>query len=61
MIKAALKSQIISTANPMYLKKKKKNTTTKTVTFDIPYIFSHLFQQYGEVSSQRLLEEEEKN
>ena len=49
-VEAVFESQIIAAINPMYLKEL-KNNTRETVTFSITYIFTYLFQQYGEVSS----------
>ena len=55
-IKSILKSQITAALDPIYLKEL-RNTTTETITFTIPYIFTYLFQQYGQVSAQCLSKE----
>ena len=48
VIKSALKSQIIVTFDPIYLKEL-KNSTTETIKYTILQILTHLFQQYGQV------------
>ena len=42
-IESILKSQITTALDPVYLKER-RNTTTETITFTIPYIFTYLFQ-----------------
>ena len=50
-IESVLKSQITASIDSIYLKEL-KNTTTETIRYTIPYIFTYLFQQYGQVSTQ---------
>ena len=52
-VESILKSQIIASIDPIYLKDL-KNTTTETITYTIPFIFTYLFQNFGQVSPQQL-------
>ena len=47
-IKSAIKSQIVTAINPIYLKEL-KNITTETIENTIAQILTHLFQRYGQV------------
>ena len=58
-IESAIKSQITTASDPIYLKEL-KNSTKETIEHTIAQIITHLFQQYGQASYHLLGKEEEK-
>ena len=57
-VDAALKQFISDSLEPLYLEPF-INTTTRNIEYDIPYIIQALFDDYGQLTSKKLLEKQQ--